>query len=99
MQVEYEELPAVIDLRDAMKKGGTQLYAEAPGNLCVDWPGPVADENNERDVPEVIAKAPHLAKVSVTDRRMVVARMETRGPTIRQVTATRYLLAERQLAA
>ncbi|MFZ0672850.1 MAG: molybdopterin cofactor-binding domain-containing protein, partial [Pseudolabrys sp.] len=81
VQVEYEELPAVIDLRDAMKKGGTQLYAEAPGNLCVDWPGPVADENNERDVAEVIAKAPHLAKVSVTNQRMVVASMETRGST------------------
>ena len=28
VQVEYKELPAVIDLDDAMKKGGTQLYAE-----------------------------------------------------------------------
>src|SRR5215472_14661651 len=37
VQVEYEELPAVIDLSDATKKGGTQLHPEAPGNLCVDW--------------------------------------------------------------
>jgi carbon-monoxide dehydrogenase large subunit len=49
VRVAYEELPAVIDLRDAMNKGGTQLYPEAPGNLCVDWPGPVPDEQNERD--------------------------------------------------
>jgi carbon-monoxide dehydrogenase large subunit len=55
VRVEYEELPAVIDLRDAMKKGGTQLYPEAPGNLCVDWPGPVPDEQNEREVAEIIA--------------------------------------------
>ena len=81
VQVEYEELQAVVDLHDAMRKDGTQLYAEAPGNLCVDWPGPVPDENNERDVAEAIAKAPHVAKVSVVNQRMVVASMETRGST------------------
>ncbi len=80
VRVEYEELPAVIDLRDAMK-GGTQLYPEAPGNLCVDWPGPVPEVQNEREVAEIIAKAPHVAKVSVTNQRMVVASMETRGAT------------------
>src|SRR5689334_8373067 len=81
VRVEYEELPAVIDLRDAMKKGGTQLYPEAPGNLCVDWPGPVPDEQNEREVADILAKAPHVAKVSVVNQRMVVASMETRGST------------------
>src|SRR5215471_4059864 len=81
VQVQYEELPAVIDLRDAMKKGGTQLYPEAPGNLCVDWPVPVPDEQNEREVDDILAKAPHVAKVSVTKQRMVVASMETRGAT------------------
>lgn len=81
VQVEYEELSPVIELRDAMKNGGTQLYPEALGNLCVDWPGPVPDERNEREVAEIIAKAPHVAKVSVTNQRMVVASMETRGAT------------------
>ncbi|HYC18565.1 MAG TPA: xanthine dehydrogenase family protein molybdopterin-binding subunit [Pseudolabrys sp.] len=81
VHVVYEELPAVIDLRDAMKEGGTQLYPEAPGNLCVDWPGPIPDEQNEREVAGIIAKAPHVAKVSVTNQRMVVASMETRGAT------------------
>jgi carbon-monoxide dehydrogenase large subunit len=43
VQVEYEELPAVIDLSDAMMKGGALVYPEATGNLCIDWPGPVPD--------------------------------------------------------
>ncbi|HZP69887.1 MAG TPA: xanthine dehydrogenase family protein molybdopterin-binding subunit [Pseudolabrys sp.] len=80
VRVEYEELPAVITL-DAAMKGGTQLYPEAPGNLCVDWPGPITDEQNERDVADAIAKAPHVAKVRVVNQRMVVASMETRGAT------------------
>jgi len=81
VRIEYEELPPVIDLRDAVK-ADTQLYPEAPGNLCVDWHGPAPDEQqNEREVAEIIAKAPHVAKVSVTNQRMVVASMETRGAT------------------
>ncbi len=78
--VDYEELPAVIELEAAMN-GTTQLYPEAPGNLCVDWPGPVADEQNEREVADIIAKAPHVARVTVTNQRLVVASMETRGAT------------------
>jgi len=80
VQVEYEELPAVIDL-DAAMKGETQLYADAPGNLCVDWPGPVPSEENERAVADIIAKAPHVARLSVNHQRLVVASMETRGAT------------------
>jgi len=81
VQVEYAELPAVISLDNAMKEGATQLYSEAPGNLCIDWPGPVPDEQNEREVADIIAKAPHVAKVRVANQRMVVASMETRGAT------------------
>ncbi len=80
VQVEYEELPAVVDL-DAAMKGKTQLFPDAPGNLCVDWPGPVPNEKNEREVAEIIAKAPHVARVSVVHQRLVVASMETRGAT------------------
>ncbi len=78
--VDYEELPAVVDLETAMK-ATTQLYPDAPGNLCVDWPGPVASEQNERETAEIIAKAPHVARVSVSHQRLVVASMETRGAT------------------
>jgi aerobic carbon-monoxide dehydrogenase large subunit len=80
VQIEYEELTPVIELDDAMK-GKTQLHAEAPGNLCVDWPGPVPSEDNERDTAAVIKDAPHVARVRVIHQRMVVASMETRGAT------------------
>ncbi len=78
--VDYQELPAVVDLETAMS-GKTQLYPDAPGNLCVDWPGPVPDEQNAKDVGEIIAKARHVARVKVTNQRRVVASMETRGAT------------------
>jgi carbon-monoxide dehydrogenase large subunit len=81
VQVDYEELPPVVDLAAAMQPGAPQLHAEAPGNLCVDWPGPVPSEENEQEVARIIAGAPHVAKVRVVHQRLVVASMETRGAT------------------
>jgi len=78
--VDYEELTPVVTLDDAMA-AKTQLFAEAPGNLCVDWPGILPSEDNEREVAKIIAGAPHVARVKVTNQRMVVASMETRGAT------------------
>ncbi len=80
VQVDYEELPAVIDLETAMK-GDTQLHTELAGNLIIDWPGWKENPENERAVAEAIEKAPHVARVSVTHQRLVVASMETRGAT------------------
>jgi len=80
IEVEYEELTPVITLEDAMA-GKTQLFADAPGNLCVDWPGPVPSEDNEREVAKAIDGAAHVARVKVVNQRMVVASMETRGAT------------------
>jgi carbon-monoxide dehydrogenase large subunit len=81
VQVEYEELPAVVDLDAAMAKDAPQLHAEAPGNLCVDWPGWKENAEKEREVADIVAKAPHVARVSVVHQRLVVASMETRGAT------------------
>jgi carbon-monoxide dehydrogenase large subunit len=79
--VEYEELPPVVDLRDAMKPDAPQLFADVPGNLAVDWPGTIPSEDNEREVAKIIAGASHVARVSVVNQRMVVASLETRGAT------------------
>jgi len=78
--VDYDELTPVVDLESAMK-AETVLYDEAPGNLIVDWPGTVPSEDNEREVAKIISEAPHVARVRVTNQRMVVASMETRGAT------------------
>ena len=80
VQVEYEELTPVVDLESAMK-ASTQLFPDAPGNLCVDWPGTVPSEDNEREVAQIIKSAPHVARVRVVNQRMVVASLETRGAT------------------
>jgi carbon-monoxide dehydrogenase large subunit len=79
--VEYEETPAVIDPREAEKPGAPQVHPDAPGNLAIDWPGVVESADNEREVDQIIKSAPHVARVTVRNQRMVVASMETRGAT------------------
>jgi carbon-monoxide dehydrogenase large subunit len=79
--VEYEETQPVVDLREAMEPNAPQLHDDAPGNLVIDWPGPVPSDENEQEVAKLIAEAPHVARVTVTNQRMVVASMETRGAT------------------
>jgi carbon-monoxide dehydrogenase large subunit len=81
VMVDYEETPAVVDVRAAQKPGAPQLHPEAPGNLAIDWPGMVDSPENEREVDAIIKSAAHVARVTVRNQRMVVASMEPRGAT------------------
>ena len=78
--VQYEELPAIADLRAAMAAAAPQLHPEAPGNVALDWPGPVPnDEATLRAIEKAFGQAAHVAKVSVRNQRLIVASMEPRG--------------------
>jgi carbon-monoxide dehydrogenase large subunit len=94
INIEYEQLDATADVRAALQSGAPQLFAEAPGNLAIDWPGPVLDDgSNAREIERIFASAAHVARVSVVNQRLVVATMEPRGATARYDAATdRYTL-------
>jgi len=80
--VEYAALTPVIDARAALAAGAPQVWPQAPGNLAVDWPGPVADpEANAKRVDAIFAGAKFVARVAVMNQRMAVASMEPRGAT------------------
>jgi aerobic carbon-monoxide dehydrogenase large subunit len=80
--VDYDVLPSVVDLRAAGKPGAPQLWPEAPGNVALDWPGPAPDPvANAAEVEHVFASAPHVARVTVVNQRVIVAAIETRGAT------------------
>ena len=87
--VDYEELPAVADLRAALAAGAPQLFPEAPGNVALDWPGPVPDDgSNAREIEAIFSGAAHVARVSTVNQRLVVDTMEPRGATARYDAAT-----------
>jgi aerobic carbon-monoxide dehydrogenase large subunit len=82
LAVDYEELAPVVDAGTAAQAGAPQVWPEAPGNLAIDWPGPVTDDgSNVREVERILAAARHVARVRVVNQRLVIATMEPRGGT------------------
>ncbi|HXY90607.1 MAG TPA: molybdopterin cofactor-binding domain-containing protein, partial [Xanthobacteraceae bacterium] len=81
--IDYEELAAIVGLREATTAGAPELWPEAPGNIALDWPGLVAEPANAAEVERIIAGAAHVARISLSNQRIAVASMETRGGTAR----------------
>jgi carbon-monoxide dehydrogenase large subunit len=87
--IEYEEMDSVADVRAALAPNAPQLWPEAPGNVAIDWPGPVQDDgSNAREIANIFSGAAHLAHVTCVNQRLVVASMEPRGATARYDAAT-----------
>lgn len=74
VQVNYQELPAVVDAAAALLDGAPQLFDEVPNNEGLHWYG--GDRNA---VEQVMQTAHHVTRVRVVNNRVVVAPMETRG--------------------
>src|SRR5690625_2515819 len=72
IEVDYEELPPVIDVRDAMT--GEQVHDEAPANLCYDW---VLGDEAAAD--EAIAQAAHVVELDLINNRLIPNAMEPRA--------------------
>ena len=80
--VDYEALPAVIDLREALAPNAPQLWPEAPGNLAVDWSvGTAGGRSSAAEIEGGFALAAHVARVALINQRLVVAALEPRGAT------------------
>jgi aerobic carbon-monoxide dehydrogenase large subunit len=89
INVDYQELRPVLDAREAMAPGAPLLWPQAPGNIAIDWQcPPSADGANEKQVAEIIAAAPRVARVSQLNQRIAAATMEPRGGTASYDAAT-----------
>ena len=72
--VNYEELPAVPDIRAAIKPGAPQLHPEAPGNVIYDWV-----LGDEAAVKDAFGKAANVVTLELTNNRLVPNAMEPRS--------------------
>src|SRR5690349_23637688 len=64
--VNYEELPAVPDIKAAIKPGAAQLHPEAPGNIVYDW-----HLGDEAAVKDAFSKAANVVTLDLTNNRLV----------------------------
>ena len=74
IEVDYEDLPVVIEMTDAMAEGAPVLHDEAPDNICYDW------GIGDQDATEAALAAAHrVVTMDAVNNRVHVASMETRG--------------------
>jgi len=72
--VDIDALPAVVDMRDALKPGAPQILDDVPGNLALDY-----HFGDSAAVEKAFAEAAHVTKLSLLDQRIVVNAMEPRA--------------------
>ncbi|SLN13818.1 xanthine dehydrogenase family protein molybdopterin-binding subunit [Pseudooctadecabacter jejudonensis] len=77
LEVEIEELPAVIDMASAIG-GGELVHDEIETNVCFDW-GWIEDNRAATD--EAIKNAPHVTTLELVNNRLVPNAMEPRAST------------------
>ena len=74
IEVDYEELPAVVDVRDALKKGAPAVHDEAPGNVCYVWA-----LGDKAAVDAAFAKAAHVTTLEFVNNRLIPNAIEPRA--------------------
>ena len=74
IEVDYEVLPAQINLAGALDPKAPQVHADAPGNLCYDW-----ELGDKAAVDAAFAKAAHVTKLDLVNNRLVPNAMEPRA--------------------
>ena len=87
VEVEYEPLQAVTDLRAAVAPDAPLLFAGAPGNIALDW-ALGGEPDNLAEIERLMQQAAQVARVSLVNQRVVVASMEPRGATARYDAAS-----------
>jgi carbon-monoxide dehydrogenase large subunit len=75
IELDIEELPAVIDMKEAVKEGAAKVHDDLTSNLCYDW-GFV--EENKPAVEEAFANAAHVTTLELVNNRLVANPMEPR---------------------
>jgi carbon-monoxide dehydrogenase large subunit len=74
VMVDYEVLPAVAGVLDALKPGAPAVFDDIPDNVCVDW-----DLGDAQATERAFKKAAHVARLSLVNNRLVGNPMEPRA--------------------
>src|SRR5262252_7972199 len=76
VQVEYQELPAVVDPAATQAPGAPQIHAEAPGNTIYQWA-----LGDKAAVDRAFAGAAHFVEIDLINNRLVPNAIEPRAAT------------------
>jgi len=74
IDVDYEELPAVTDLRKTIETGAPQIWDDIEGNLCLDF-----ELGDKEATDKAFADADHVVSLDLVNNRVTATPIETRG--------------------
>ncbi|MGC2520872.1 MAG: xanthine dehydrogenase family protein molybdopterin-binding subunit [Burkholderiales bacterium] len=74
IEVEYRELPVLVDAGEALAPDAPQLYPEIPGNLCYDF-----EYGDEAKTNAAFARAAHVTRLTLDAQRLVGNPMEPKA--------------------
>ena len=74
IDVDYDVLPAVVNVMDALKPGAPQIHAEAAGNRCYTWA-----LGDKAAVDAAFAKAAHVTRIDIVNNRLIPNAIEPRA--------------------
>jgi carbon-monoxide dehydrogenase large subunit len=72
--VDYEQLPAVVDVAKAQEAGQPQLHAEAPRNTVYEW-----HLGDKAAVDKAFAAAKHVTRIEIVNNRLIPNAIEPRA--------------------
>ncbi len=75
IELDISELPAVVNMKEAVKEGATKVHDDLTSNLCYDW-GFV--EENKGAVDAAFEEAHHVTTLELVNNRLVANPMEPR---------------------
>jgi carbon-monoxide dehydrogenase large subunit len=74
VQIEYEELPAVVEAADAVAPGAPAVCPEAPDNVCAE-----ARHGDAAAAARAFERAAHVVSLDLVNQRLAPTPMEPRG--------------------
>ena len=74
IEIDLEELPAVVSMADAAADGAALVHEDVPNNLCYDW-----EIGVKEDVDAVFDKADHVTVLDLVNNRLVANPIEPRA--------------------
>src|SRR5258708_180150 len=74
LDIDWQELPAVVDTAGALVPGAVAVWPEAKDNLVFDW-----ELGNEKATEAAFKQAHHIARIELINNRVVVNSLEPRG--------------------
>ncbi len=72
--IDYEDLPSISGLRDAIAPGAPLVHDEVPGNICYDW-----QIGDKALVDAAFARAAKVVKLELENNRLIPNAMEPRA--------------------